>query len=100
MELNIKQNNNKVELAGALVADNLDQALVKVKQLIANSDANKKIEMSFSGITKNNSICIAFILCCLRYAKLLNRQVILINFSKELNDLLDIYNLASVIKVR
>lgn len=98
MGINIEKHGNQINLVGDLVADNLVDALKTIKQHIVTNDAAQKIEISLQGLTQNNSICLSFILCCLRYAEQINRKIRFTSFSTELNNLVEVYNLTKIIK--
>ena len=89
----------KINLAGDLVAHNLAEVLVQVKSILAAADASKGgTELSLKGLKQSNSICLSFILCCMRYAAKNQQKVYFTNIPKDLNNLISAYNLKDVLK--
>lgn len=94
----IEKDGNKLKLSGALAAENLNSTLDTAKSLIAECNPQNKIAMSLKGITENNGLFISFMLCCLRYAKQINRKITFTDFSNELDNMVAVYNLTQCIK--
>lgn len=106
-DIEVVQSGNRISMEGDLVTGNLEEALSQVEMCLSSelsynvssnvSSASKPTEISLKGLKQSNSICLSFILCCMRYAKSNKQKVYFTNISKELNNLITAYNLAGVI---
>lgn len=96
--INIKQQGNNLSFSGELGSDSIVEEIEDAKESISRCDAQQPVKISISELSRYNSLCLSFLLCCLRHGHKHGKKVVFNKLPSEMNNMMEVYNLKQIMK--
>ena len=96
-DISISGDDKKLLISGSINGGNIGAILIETQAYI-DREAGKEINISFRGLKQYNSLCLSFILCCIRHAAKTDKKIYFMDIAQEIDNMLEVYNLKRMIK--